>query len=208
MFYDRLQLIQADRMPKFIEDSDCRVSLYRNCRNTENIATTSLRPINNRNPKLMEDAIKGKKAKMYFRGSTAASIATLDKIIDAYKTDGCKDIVILTVKTEDKSILSSKVTNGLYRQKYRFSTCRKFKGLEADAVILIDVDRTTFESDNVMMFYVGTSRARLYLDIIASISKEDCASILQNTLHSESKIEFPEQELAAALNTRCSVELE
>ena len=37
VFYDRLQLIQGRKIPSFIEDADCKLTLYRNCRNTENI---------------------------------------------------------------------------------------------------------------------------------------------------------------------------
>ena len=42
MDYDKLQKIQARALPMFIEEADCRLTLYRNCRNTINIATTSL----------------------------------------------------------------------------------------------------------------------------------------------------------------------
>lgn len=48
IFYDKLQLIQAQKIPQYISDADCKLTLYRNCRNTENIATTSLAPISER----------------------------------------------------------------------------------------------------------------------------------------------------------------
>ena len=35
VFYDRMQLVQGRKVPAFIEDSDCRLTLYKNCRNTE-----------------------------------------------------------------------------------------------------------------------------------------------------------------------------
>ena len=44
IFYDKLQLIQAFKVPKFIEDADCRMTLYKNCRNTKKIAETSFKP--------------------------------------------------------------------------------------------------------------------------------------------------------------------
>ena len=157
VFYDRLQLIQAREMPKFISDLDCRLTLYRNCRNTENIAVTSLRPITERKPRVFDGAVKGAPAKLHFCDSVQSEHERIDVIIDELAADGYRDIVILTCKTEATSVLSNSVKGGRYRNKYLFTTCRKFKGLEADVVVLVDVDKTTFEQDNVLLFYVGTS---------------------------------------------------
>lgn len=123
-------------MPKFIGDLDCRLTLYRNCRNTENIAVTSLRPITERKPKVFEGAVKGTPAKIHFCDSVQNERERIDSIIDDLAADGYRDIVLLTCKTEATSILSDSVNNGKYRNKYLFTTCRKFKGLEADVVIL------------------------------------------------------------------------
>lgn len=205
VFYDKLQLIQARHMPKFIEDADCKLTLYRNCRNTENIATTSLRPISGRKPMLLEGCVKGAPAKIHFCSSDEAALSRIDETIDSLKSEGYKDIVILTSKTEATSILSGKVKDGVYRNKYIFSTCRKFKGLEADAIILIDVDGTSFNSDNVLIFYVGTSRARLRLDIITELTNDDCSDILRNVLETAGKIRNPKRELASALNATGSI---
>lgn len=200
VFYDRLQLIQADKIPQFIEDSDCKLTLYRNCRNTENIAVTSLRPISERKPKLLENAVKGTPAKIHFCDTEAKAMEELDMTIDNILAEGFKDVVILTCKTEDSSLLKSGIKDGRYRNKYRFTTCRKFKGLEADAIILIDVDGESFNPDNVLIYYVGTSRARLRLDVITMLSDEECLDILQNTLKRTGKIRKPRRELASALN--------
>ena len=200
VFYDRIQLIQADKIPQFIEDSDCKLTLYRNCRNTENIAVTSLRPISERKPKLLENAVKGTPAKIHFCDTEAKAMEELDMTIDNILAEGFKDVVILTCKTEDSSLLKSGIKDGRYRNKYRFTTCRKFKGLEADAIILIDVDGESFNPDNVLIYYVGTSRARLRLDVITMLSDEECLDILQNTLKRTGKIRKPRRELASALN--------
>ena len=206
VFYDRLQMIQAAHMPRFIEDADCKLTLYRNCRNTENIATTSLRPVTVRKPLLLEGCVKGTPAKLRFCASDESVLAQIDASIDELKADGYSDIVILTCKTENGSVLADKCKDGIYRNKYRFTTCRKFKGLEADAVILIDVDGSTFNSKNVLIFYVGTSRARLKLDVITKLSDEDCVDILKNNLEYTAKIKKPKKERASALNAIGSVE--
>lgn len=200
VFYDRLQLIQAREMPKFIEDLDCRLTLYRNCRNTENIAVTSLRPITERKPKVFEGAVKGAPAKLYFCDSVQNEKERIDSIIDTLTADGYRDIVLLTCKTETTSIMSSFVNDGKYRNKYLFTTCRKFKGLEADVVILLDVDRNTFEQDNVLIFYVGTSRARIKLEITAILNDDDCKEILTSVLNYQGKVRRAKKDFAGALN--------
>ena len=200
VFYDKLQLVQAKRVPRFIEDADCKLTLYRNCRNTENIAKTSLRPISERKPFLLEGCVKGAPAKIHFCSSDKAAICQIDETINVLKEKGYNDIVILTSKTESTSILKSRVKDNKYRNEYKFTTCRKFKGLEADAIILVDVDGDTFNSKNVLIFYVGASRARLSLDIITELTDENCEEILKNALNYTSRIRNPKRELAGALN--------
>lgn len=200
IFYDKLQLVQSRKIPQYISDADCKLTLYRNCRNTENIATTSLAPITERRPKLIDGCVKGAPAKLHFCDSDEKARERLDLIIDTLKGQGIKDIVILTCKTEGTSILSDFVSNGTYRNKYRFSTCRKFKGLEADAVILIDVTSEIFEEENSLIYYVGTSRARLWLDIITTMDNESCTDVLQSIFEKRGHIKNPQRELAASIN--------
>ena len=200
VFYDKLQLIQSRKIPKFINDADCKLTLYRNCRNTENIATTSLAPITERKPKLMQGCVKGVPAKVHFCDSENSIKEKVDMTIDTLKGQGVKDIVILTCKTENTSVLKEYINNGLYKNKYHFSTCRKFKGLEADAVILIDVDSNVFEEENALIYYVGTSRARLWLDIFTTMDAENCTDVLQSVFEKRGYIKNPQKELAAAIN--------
>ncbi len=200
VFYDKMQLIQARRIPKFIEDADCKLTLYRNCRNTENIAITSLRPISERKPKLYDGCVKGVPANLYFCTEEQGVLPCLDNIILQLENEGFKDITILTCKTEETSILHGSVMNGMYHKKYHFTTCRKFKGLEADVVILIDVDGNTFNSNNTLLYYVGSSRARIRLELISTLSDDECKDVLVNKLNYTGKIKKPKRDLASALN--------
>ena len=59
----------------------------------------------------------------------------------------------------------------------KLTTCRKFKGLEADMVILVDVDYSVLH-DNNMLFYVGASRARLELCILCNLNDDECSTII------------------------------
>lgn len=199
LFYDKLQMIQSKNIPHYISDADCKLTLYRNCRNTENIAITSLKPISERNPKLFEGSVVGAPAEISFCDESQVE-EKVDLCIEQLKNEGIDDFVILSCKTETSSILSNHLKGGMYKNKYRFSTCRKFKGLEADAVILIDVDEDTFEKDNVLLFYVGTSRARIKLSIITTMDDNACKMILENNIRFEGKIKRPQKDLAKALN--------
>ncbi len=208
VFYDKLQLIQAQRLPTFLEEADCRLSLYRNCRNTENIAKTSLRPLTEQNPKLMEGYIIGVPAKLHFCPDEDVLLCALDSTLDELFSEGYERIVLLTCKTEENSALAPYLTEGSYlagRKKIRFTTCRKFKGLESDAVILLDVDADTFlgkdehNANNVLLYYVGTSRARLRLDILTTMDDADCGSVLEH-MGKQSKPQRAKRDLSRALN--------
>lgn len=199
VFYDKLQLIQSKQIPKYISDADCKLTLYRNCRNTENIAITSLKPISERSPKLFEGAVKGIPANIHFVSEEDAVATKIENIINRLRAENILDIVILTCKTEDKSTLAKCAQNGKYKN-VKFTSCRKFKGLEADAVILIDVDENVFKENQKLLFYVGTSRARLVLDIVTDMDDLMCEEVLENVIRYNKKIKKPKREFAMALN--------
>lgn len=207
VFYDRLQTIQAYTLPKFLENADCKLTLYRNCRNTENIAKTSLRPLTDRAPKLMENCIVGVPAKLHFCTEAVSVRTAADEALNALVEDGISNIVILTCKTEADSILSPYLQKQAYHlngKAYPFTTCRKFKGLEADAIILVDVDEETFTGEsrnrqNVMLYYVGASRARLRLDILTTIDDEGCVRVLEKMGKAKST-KRPKRNFANMLN--------
>lgn len=200
VFYDKLQLIQGKEIPAFLNDADCKITLYRNCRNTESIATTSLRPLSERKPKLKEGCIRGRPAKIRFCESDEEVLTQLDEATKELLADGYKDIVVLSCKTEQRGILSQCTQNGLYQNRYLATTCRKFKGLEADCIILTDVDRSTFSGQDVLLYYVGASRARLRLEIIIKMSDTDCEEVLRNKFKVNRRIRHAKRDLTSALN--------
>lgn len=119
------------------------------------------------------------------------------ELVSYYTIAGFACKICNTARPDYKG-LKSKLED--YRNKYLFTTCRKFKGLEADVIILLDVDKTTFDRDNVLLFYVGASRARIKLEITAVLSDEDCKDILSSVLNYQGKIRRAKKDLAGALN--------
>lgn len=200
VFYDKHQFVQGEAMPTWIEDMECRLVLNRNCRNTREIALTSTRPVG-----IAEEKVKMKidvagsnsvmvKPRMYMLKSRNGLLEALDARISQYVQAGVprEQIVVLTMKTIENSLiesgdyrLSRKNVLSLERDdgKILFTTVRKFKGLEADAVICVDVDATTFETErNRNAFYVGASRAKLFLEILTIMPSDDDVADLANSI--------------------------
>lgn len=180
VFYDKLQIVQSKKLPAFIEEADCRLTLYKNCRNTRRIAETSFKPLQTE-PKLFDSAIPGTLPKILFAAGREIKVA-LDKAIHNILDNGITNIQIISCAASGCSSLEEYLTeNGRYdyqKIKIAFTTCRKFKGLEADAVILVDVDHNAICDQN-KLFYVGASRARLDLFIICNLSDEECTQIIE-----------------------------
>ena len=99
--------------------------------------------------------------------------------------------------------MESYIENDFYNYKGQnipFTTCRKFKGLEADKIILVDVNKNSIV-DNNKLFYVGSSRARFELNILANLTDSDCAEILQS-LNSIVKKNNPQLTLSKVLGCK------
>lgn len=207
IFYDRLQMVQNERLPSYLSEADCKLTLYRNCRNTESIAKASTSLLKKKTLKYKPSYIVGVNPRLYMYSEEETAILKLDELLLEMKSEGYTDIVILTSKTENNSILTSHIINGKYKNQYRVSTCRKFKGLEADAVVLMDVDKSTFNEDNVLLYYVGTSRAKFKLDIFAKLSEEECKDLLLNSglFSNMKKAKKPQRDFAKALNAQAEI---
>ncbi|AMC93721.1 hypothetical protein AOC36_06910 [Erysipelothrix larvae] len=185
LFYDKNQMIQSSNVPSYIEDADCKLTLYRNCRNTENVAITSLRLLGRKYKiQLFEDSIQGDVPEMFFCNAITDTIDATNAAIKDLLEQDYTDIVILTCKTEQTSNLSDHCSNGVYHYKkfkFKFTTCRKFKGLEADAIILVDLDDSMFSNNKEQIMYVGASRARFKLTCIANMTEESCKALLERS---------------------------
>lgn len=199
LFYDKYQMIQggynADyQLPDCIENSDCRLTLKCNCRNTKEIAKTSTTTLRDKKNKAIKPTVacswyEPVKPIMHLVNNDNEAIIKLNVILDKYEKEEIQDIVILTEGRVDYSIIADKLADrdnsGFYYYKYngkryRFTTCIKFKGLEADAIILMDLNKTSFEGRRGMEFYVGTSRAKMRLDLICQLDEADYYDVVHN----------------------------
>lgn len=188
LFYDKHQLVQGTGLPDFINDADCKISLWINCRNTANIAKCSARALDEKfEVEIRDETPRGSIPKLYYSASVVEQAEYVDQCIDELNKLGLSDIVILTCKTENNSILSTFLSGEQRNKRWkdtdiRFISCRRFKGLEADAVILTDVTPdiwVKFDNDSIykakpgLLFYTAASRAKHELRIICDMDKND-----------------------------------
>lgn len=193
MFYDKFQLIQGTMLPAFVGEADCKLTLWVNCRNTANIAKCSIRALDDKIPVTTEESIPaGSVPRLSFSTDVSKQIQDVDLYIRELKSLGIKDIVILTCKTEESSIASNIITGEQGAKKWKrtnipFHTCRKFKGLEADAVILIDVTPdlwvqydgdSPYKAKPGLLFYTGASRAKHELRLVCDMNEDDFREVI------------------------------
>ena len=182
VFYDKNQLLTTREVPKWITDSECKLLLTKNCRNTRQIALTAYNVIDvELNQKIM--MVDGDQTTISFvKGNPLPALSRLVTSLSGeeygYQPE---EIVILSMKTENSSILSGVSNLGRLpvlseRDKSVFFTSsRKFKGLESKVVIIIDIDADCFANEEQKRnFYVACSRAtqKLVLFIFADDTQD------------------------------------
>ena len=178
VFYDRNQFIlerNSPEQPKYLDSkAECRLVLYRNCRNTAEIAATVGSLVDMRQEPYVNN-VHGEKPKAVFYTDKAAVRGIAERFVKTMKENrvSLEDMVILSVHSLEHSALHGvrslagiPVSNTLEEGKVWVTTTRKYKGLEAKAVLLIDVEVSKL-MDAVMqrMIYIGGSRANTYLKV-------------------------------------------
>lgn len=173
VFYDKNQIVINKPIPQWIKDSECKLVLTKNCRNTFEVAITAYNVI---------DVELNQQIKMVHGDITTVSFVQEEPLVNLrnlikYYIEDCgyerEDICILSLKKDNKSILNGITKIGNYNIiKERnssgifFTTARMFKGLESRVVIVIDVDEVAFTDDETKrVFYVACSRATQRLSI-------------------------------------------
>lgn len=133
------------------------------------------------------------KPRMFILKEKTNLLDALDARINQYVQLGIsrEQIVVLTMKTMESSLvspadyrLSRKNVLSAVREegKILFTTVRKFKGLEAEVIICIDVNADTFLSERRRnAFYVGSSRAKLFLEVLSVLPTDEDIIALANT---------------------------
>ena len=195
VFYDKNQLLTTKKVPEWIANSECKLLLTKNCRNTKEIAITSYNVIDIELSKKIT-MISGEQTTISFASDNPISkLALLIKRLtsDTYGYE-YSDIVILSMKRENNSILHGidrvsgiRILRERNNSSVFFTTSRKFKGLESRVVIIIDIDETCFSSEEQKRnFYVACSRATQHLALFVNLDNEQLrimADVISNKGH-------------------------
>ena len=176
-FYDKNQLLTTKEVPEWIRNSECKLLLTKNCRNTYEIALTSYNVIDiTLDKKVM--MINGDRTSVSFvKGSVIPAMTKLLNIMTGDQ-QGYEyyDIVILSLKSEYHSVMKDvnkisgiPITREKTNSSVMFTTASKFKGLASRVVIIVDIDEDDFiDEERKRLFYVACSRATQKLVLIVN----------------------------------------
>lgn len=173
VFYDRNQYIMKNRTATWIEDAECRLVLHKNCRNTAEVFKTSCGIMGLEN--VTYNDIHGEVPAAKFYSTELEFENVVCDFIARIKEEevALEDVVILTARTEDRSWIDIhkkysgiSLSNVKEKGKILFTSIRKFKGLEAEAVLIVDASMSALvQPENRRLLYTGTSRAKNLLNI-------------------------------------------
>ena len=173
VFYDKNQFVNPNELPQWIDNAECRLVLSKNCRNTVEVCKTSCGLIGLSKDQFND--VHGDTPKIKFYKTVEELESIVDSFISAMTKEDipAEEIAVLTVKSVENSKLDiSRKYGGKYLSlkrepgKVLFSTVRRFKGLEASAILLIDCALSSLKyPDQQRLMYVGSSRAKNYLNI-------------------------------------------
>ena len=176
VFYDKNQYIMMHKSTRWLDTyGDCRLVLYKNCRNTAEIARTIGTTVENIKKDVYINDLSGIIPKGSFYKTPKELIAVVSDFVTRMLQDKLKveDVVILTIDSVKKSMLQNNMHIGSIpisttpkKGHILFTSVRKFKGLEAKAILLIDIYVDKLDDElHKRLIYVGCSRANTYLQM-------------------------------------------
>ena len=186
VFFDKNQLLTTKEVPEWIRNSECKLLLTKNCRNTYEIALTSYNVIDiTLDKKVM--MINGEQTSISFVKGTQQSYMgkLLRQLTDDEHGYELSDIVILSLKSEKDSLMNGitnisgiPITRDKTNASVMFTTASKFKGLESRVIIIVDIDENSFlDEERKRLFYVACSRATQRLALIVNGDEAKIKSI-------------------------------
>lgn len=191
IFYDGNQrIIRREKKDWIHDNAECRLVLYRDCRNTAEIASSMASVIGMKRKDHYVNKVHGPTPKVSFYrdpGELQSLCGNFVKEMGANNI-GLEDMVILSVHglakcgiRDVKKLGGVPVSNEPKPGTVWLTNVYRYKGLEAKAVLLIDVGLS--ELDKPLMrrlIYTGGSRANTYLKVAfcADISKSGYETLI------------------------------
>lgn len=199
VFYDQQQCLYSDDLSNWLKNAPCRLTLTVNCRNTEAIAKTAYGSLGKTPNQPNLSGIDGEQPEIISVLEPKSLAKHIDTLVNKYiietKTDP-SNIAIITMASYMDSLLEqmsafSKLNYADSKQKGKVckTTARKFKGLEADLVIITDIDWNALtEVTYRKLFYTSCSRAKHNLYLVSQeLDTIDTDFILKQIQSEDSK---------------------
>ena len=188
VFYDRYQAVQGQKETSWLDDVPCRLVLTRNCRNTDPIARAAYRAAALKlSPTL---GVEGPQPTLHCAPNDLAAVTLVEEMV-AYACKHHKtpahEIAVISLETICQGSTWSlpklggqSVSDVPQLNHVTATTVRRFKGLEASLVIVVDVDLTR-ASEHLwrLLLYIACSRARHALHIITSTPESSLELVVQ-----------------------------
>lgn len=190
VFYDRNQYIMKNDIAHWIEDAECRLVLHKNCRNTAEVFKTSCSIMGLRD--VSYNDVHGEIPAVKFYQTESEFEKIVSDFVGQMTSEGLlpEDTVILTAKTianswveADRDYAGIKLSTEQEPGKIFFTTIRKFKGLEAKAVLITDFSLSSLASpEDKRLLYVGTSRAKDILNVamLEDVENSDMGDLIKS----------------------------
>ncbi|GAB4381666.1 MAG: ATP-dependent helicase [Elainellaceae cyanobacterium] len=212
VFYDKKQLIYRDRLAAWVENADCRLVLNKNCRNTLQISRTAYR-FAGLPPGQSDEMVHGRNTCLHEisdRSQIPTLISELVGRLIQEKAVEPEEIAILTMQTEERSALArlekvstSPLSSLIEKGKICFTSVRKFKGLEAKVIFLIDISLENFsEQDFLNRLYIGCSRGVHELYLLLENVNQDSLKAACEAIHPGSKLKRNKKNFEHLLNAK------
>jgi len=201
VFFDRNQLLFQDSLPSWFTTAECRLVLKRNCRNTRQIATTVDRAVNLSASHL--NSPTGLKPQLYIAATPEAARSLALTIVKNHISEhglSPTDFAVLTAETNQISCVAGvqwpcPVSDEFGNSSLCCTTIKRFKGLEAKIVIVVDVAFERMSDEKYRrLLYVGFSRAVHELHIIARKASAE-------TMQHAAEVLAPSSRLTASART-------
>lgn len=183
-FYDPHQNIQGELDTAWLDQIPCRLNLSRNCRNTVEVARSAYRAAGlSTAPNL---GATGPRPVIHPVESTQEALKLVNRLVATARGDHgvpAHEIAVLTLESLDDSSQWSVAKLGGRptaarpdRGHVTLSSVRRFKGLEATVVIIVDVDFLQAVDDEWRRrLYVACSRARQFVQVVVRTRESELA---------------------------------
>ncbi|MGW7886405.1 nuclease-related domain-containing DEAD/DEAH box helicase [Staphylococcus xylosus] len=172
-FYDLNQKHTNNNTEDWLLNNDLtKAKLYNNCRNTFEIAET-ISKLKTEGEMYCKHGISGTKPSMHIIKNLNDMNKHLLKRVSYYIDQGVKKSNIVILSLENEENMNKSNLDGLNisfereEDKVLFTTARKFKGLEADVVFIVDLQEKLFANEKYRnLLYIAISRAKHVAEIL------------------------------------------